>query len=467
MYDLLLRGGDVVLPTGMARVDVAVIGGVIAEIGDLRGESAWRTIDVSGAWVVPGLIDPHLHIADVASATGARAVDDFTSATIAAALSGVTTVIDFAYPVAGQLPAAYLAERRAEADGHTVLDYSLHVVVDTLDEETLVALGDLPSLGCRSFKAFMHRGGMANPATLYRLMRRAAELDMLVMVHAENRELLEASRGQNALTAATFAASRPPLSEALATVQAIHLAEATQCPLYVVHVTEQGSLTAIREARQRGQAVWGEATSHHLGLTEAAYQREDGALFLCAPPLRSAADQAALWAALADGTLQSVCSDHCGYGRDQKEAQPGQSIEQIPPGIAGLQTSMSLILSEGVCQGRMPLTRFVEIASTNPARIFGLYPQKGVIARGSDADLCVIDPHAQWVVDPADLYVPWGWNPFAGRTLRARPVLVMARGELLVEAGRFVGTAGGGRYLHCGAPRAPLFQGKVHAPVIQ
>ena len=450
MFDIIVKNGQTVLPYSIARIDIGIENGKIAALGDLKEVKASRTIEASGKLILPGLIDPHLHIKDVYSALDIHAPDDFYTATIAAAFGGVTTVIDFAFPVPGRTMQEAIQIRQADAEGQTVLDYSLHTVIDEMDEIILDAMENLPELGIRSVKLFLQRGGMANNDAILRVLKRAKELDLLVMTHAETRDLLEGptqrlvAAGQ--VSPRYYPQSRPAVSESEATVRAIHLSEVAGNSLYVVHISVEKALEAVRRAQMRGQPVWGETTSHYLSLTDEVYNRADGAKYICAPPIRKQADQDALWQGLNDGVIHTVCSDHCGFNVAQR-LENEADFRRVPPGLAGIETHPSVIFSEGVMKKRISLERFVEITSTNPARIFGLYPKKGVIAPGSDADLCLIDPDITWTITPETLHFDWGWNPNSDLEIKGKPIIVMANGKIIIENNEFKGEQGSGKFL--------------------
>lgn len=458
MFDIIVRNGQVVLPSGISVTDLGLKKGKIAAIGDLGAEIGYA-IDASGKLVLPGLIDPHVHIADTSGDhMRLRAPDDFYTATVAAAFGGTTTVIDFVPPVPGCTMEESIGMRRAEADGQTVIDYALHVILGRLNETILRDMADLPDLGIRSIKMALYRDDIARDESLLRVLERAQELDLLVMTHAESRDLIKratkklVAAGQ--VSARYYPQARPAVSEKEATARAIRLSEVAGNRLYVVHVSAKEALEVIRRAQANGQQVWAETTSHYLTLTDQVYERPDAANYVCAPPMRKQADQDTLWQGMREGIIHTVCSDHCGFSSAQK-MQGKDDFQTVPAGLAGLETRAIIVFSEGVMRNRITLERFVDVMCTNPARIFGLYPRKGIIAPSSDADLCLVDPDVAWSITPQTLHFDWGYTPHLGLEVKGKPVIVIAGGKVVVENGEFKGNGGDGKFLRQGNHQKP------------
>lgn len=453
MYDLIVKNGVVVLPSGVATVDIGIRSGKIASLGDLGRETALKQVDATNKLVLPGLIDPHVHLNDDEADKDAYAIDDFYTGTVAAALGGNTTVLDFAPAAPSGSAIDTIMSRCEQTEGQAAIDFAHHAIIEEDSEASLATIAQLPEHGTNSIKVFMFRRRMADDYAFLRVIEAAARRNVLVMVHAENGAMLTGY--QNALveagrtSVADFPGSQPAILEIEAAQRAILLAEHTGATLYIVHISCAATVELVRQARERGLNVIGETVPHYLTLTEAVYLGPNGTDFLCGPPIRTAADSEALWRGLADGTLSAVGSDHCGFTAAQK-AWGKDDFRCGPKGMAGIETRATVLYSEGVAKGRMTLPRFVEVMSTNPARIFGLYPRKGVLAPGSDADLCLIDPREEWTITPQAMHCDWGYSPHHGLHVTGKPIMTILRGQVLVDDGEFKGRRGGGQFL----PRA-------------
>jgi dihydropyrimidinase len=449
-YDLIVRGGTVVLPSTTITADVGIVGEKIASIGDLKEALAHRVFEAAGKLVLPGLVDPHVHLADEEADKNAYAVDDFYTGTVAAAFGGNTTLLDFAPATPDHSATTALQHRRRQTEGQAAVDFSHHIIVEQETPISLETISQLPSHGTNTIKIFMFHPRMADDYALLQVIQTAAQNNLLVMVHAENHALLNgfqnATIAQGGTTIAHYPASQPPLLEIEAAQRAILLAEHTGATLYIVHISCAATVQLVREAQKRGCNVIGETVPHYLTLTEEVYASPNGTDYLCGPPIRTAADSDALWQGLADGTLTVVGSDHCGFSAAQK-AWGQEDFRRGPKGIAGIETRAAVIYSEGVAKGRISLRQFVDVMSTNPARIFGLYPQKGALLPGSDADLCIFDPRVEWVVTHDALHCGWGYTPHQGLKVTGKPVLTVLRGNVIVDGNRFDGQPGGGRFL--------------------
>lgn len=461
-FDYVLHGGTAVLSDTIRSTDIAVLDDhvvAIGEPGSLVG-SASEILDVTGQVVVPGGIDAHVHscwpfLSDVTA-------DNFESSTRAAALGGTTTIIDWAYPRPDMLPSEYIAKRREQADGLAVLDYGLHCILNNARQETLDDLAQVVQMGIPSFKvylAYKNRGLMVDDGALLAILLRLGEVGGILNVHAENGAIADARTEQMVAEGRTapadFPDSKPNFVEAEAASRAMTLAEVANCPLYIVHTSARQTIAVGKRARERGQPVVLETCPQYLFLTRSRLRGEDGHLFLCSPPLRQEADNEALWAGLAAGDVATTGTDHCAFTVAQKE-RDRQDFTHIPNGVPGVETRMPLLYSEGVTHGRLGLRRFVDVTSTNAARTFGLFPRKGVIAPGSDADLTVFDPARSVTLSASTLHMESDWTPYEGVTVSGYPVLTMARGEIVARDGSFVGSNGRGRFLPRTFDRAQL-----------
>lgn len=453
MFDYVLSGATVALPNTVAVADIAVSGEIIAAIGVPGSlvDQAREVVDLEGKILVPGGIDTHVHsgwpfLQDITA-------DDFESSTMAAALGGTTTIIDWAYPRPDRLPSEYVLQRREQADGKAVIDYGLHCILNNARVETLADLATVVEGGIPSFKvylAYKNRGLMVDDGSLYAIMRRIGELGGILNVHAENGAIADARtdlmvvHGQ--VAPQDFPDSKPNFVEAEAAARAMMLAAQANCPLYIVHTSTRQTVELGREARQRGQRVVLETCPQYLFLTRDRYSGDDGYLFLCSPPLRDVADNEALWDGLAGGDVCTTGTDHCAFTIAQKK-RDRDTFTRIPNGIPGVETRMPLLFSGGVVQGRLDLQRFVEVTSTNAARVFGLYPRKGVIAPGSDADVVVFDPNREVTLSAQNLHMGSDWTPYDGFKVSGYPVLTMARGRVVASNGKFLGSPGRGRFV--------------------
>ncbi len=448
MSQLLIRHGRCVNPSGAFEADVLVEGGQIVAIGTQLDGRVAKVIDAGGKLVLPGGIDVHVHLP---WPTGNHiSTDDFSSGTQAAACGGVTTVIDFVIPNEHERVANAL-ERKLSADSqHAWVDFSYHVNLRGDIDKDLADVPGLVARGFPSFKVFMAYEGfwLPDPALL-RVMQTVAGAGGLLGVHAENGLLADYLTADLAASGRTALSNYPRARDAQCEVEAIHrilcYAETLGARLHVHHVSTASGAELIGAARRRGVAVTGETCPQYLLFTDDAYRGDlrRAAHLVCAPPIRTAADQAALWRALESDSLSMVATDHCPYTRQQKEANL-QDLRQVPGGMGGVETRLPLVYSEGVVKGRLTLERFVETWATAPARAFGLYPRKGIIAAGSDADLVILDPEAQGTLCASALHMNTDCLAYEGWPVHGWPVTTILRGEVLVEAGRLVALRPGG-----------------------
>lgn len=452
-FDLVIGGGTLVTAAEMARGDLGINGDQIAAIGlGLRGA---RTIDATGMLVLPGAVDPHVHLG--INAGGTRSSDDFETGTIAAACGGTTTIIDFVEPELGGSLVAGLQTRLGEAQGKAVIDYALHMTLRRGDAQTLEQVPQALRAGCTSFKTYTTYDGfrLSDPELLAALDAVQAA-GGLVLVHAENDAVITQRRrayiaaGQ---TAPRFhPRSRPAPVEAEAVERALALAEVAGCPLYIVHTSTGRGADAIARARARGQRAYGETCPQYLLLTDAEYERPgfEGAKFVCSPPLRPADNPPALWRHLAQGGLQTIGTDHCPFFYSGQKDLGRDDFTRIPNGLPGIEARLALIYSCGVGQGRLSATRWVELCCTAPAQIFGLYPRKGTLMPGADADVVIFDPHKPVTLSRQVLHERVDYTPYEGIVLEGYPVLTLARGEVIVADGAYVGNRGRGQFLKRG-----------------
>jgi dihydropyrimidinase len=449
--ETLIRGGRVVNADGVATADVRVVDATIAEVGrNLRAGAGARVIDATGHLVMPGGIDPHTHLHP-------SFADDLTSGSMAALAGGITTIGTFATPRQGETPLDALTRMEATIHAEAVADVFLHASVWPPTADLVAALPQLVARGQPSIKFYMVRTDFgAQLDTVIRVLEAAREAGVLTMVHCEDGALLAAAVRR--LTAAGrtslehYAASRPEVAEVAATRQAAGLCESTGAPMYVVHLSCARALEACREARAAGLPFHVETRPLFIHLTEERLRGPDGPLFVGQPPLRTRTDVEAMWRGLGDGSIDVLATDHAPWTRAQK-LDPALSIARVRPGASDLQFMLPMYFSEGVGKRRLPLPRFVETTSTNAARLFGLFPAKGVIRAGSDADIAIWDPRRRATVRAADDLSKSDYSPYEGWDVTGWPVVVMRRGEVVCEAGRVSGTPGSGHLVRRGARR--------------
>jgi dihydropyrimidinase len=444
----LIRNGSVVTPEGTATADVLTDGETIAVVAPHLQADADRTIDASGRYVIPGGVDVHTHL-DMPYGEFTSA-DDFASGTVAAAFGGTTTIVDFAVQDRGASLHRAVDAWKAKAAGRAAVDYGFHVIVTDLTDAAEREMDELVADGVTSFKLFTAYPGrlMVDDAAIFRALLRTAANGGTVMVHAENGGVIEVLQ-QRALAAGRtgpeqHALTRPALAEAEATHRVIALAELAGAPIYIVHVSAAETVEELAAARRRGLPVHGETCPQYLLLGAECYA-EDGARFVMSPPLRERRSQERLWSALAAGELEAVATDHCPFRLADKHAHA--DFTKIPGGAPGIETRMSLVFDGGVAGGRFTMERFVEVTAAGPARLFGLWPRKGTIAPGSDADIVIWNAERESVISARTHHMRVDYNPYEGRVVKGAAELVLSRGRPVIENGAFVGRAGAGVFL--------------------
>lgn len=457
----LLRGGDVVTGATRRLADVLIDGERIAAVapGIRVGDAA--VTDVSGRLVLPGGVDVHTHLDT--PFMGTVTADDYPSGTTAAACGGTTTLIDFAFQAHGQrLPDAIETWHTKAAKG-AAIDYGFHLAITDLYAGALADMRAVVRAGVPSFKVFMAYKGavMLDDGQLFRVMQEAGRIGALTCVHAENGDLIEVLSQQlvdrGRLGPASHADSRPPLTESEAVGRAIAIAELAEAPLYLVHLSTARAAAAVREARRDGLPVGAETCTHYLLLGAEEYHRPDfeGAKNVVSPPLRDKHHRDALWEALSAGSLGVVSSDHCPFCFSGQKTLGRDDFRKIPNGGPGVEHRFVLMYGQGVAAGRMTLERFVDVVATTPAKTFGLYPRKGTIEVGSDADIVVLDPTSHTLIMAATQQQNVDYTPFEKWRVPGKVELVYSRGALVARAGTFVGRLGHGRFLDRGPLSGP------------
>jgi len=451
---LLIKGGRIVTAADDYVADIYVDDERISLIGEELDHQADRVIDASGKYVLPGCIDPHTHL-DMPFG-GTVTIDDVESGQTSAAFGGTTCHVDFIIQGKGQTFAAALDDWRAKANGKQVIDMGYHMAVTDLAEGgTLEELASLPEQGITSYKLFMAYKGalMVDDETLYRTMEVAAKTGALVMVHAENGDVIDVLV-QEALAAGHteplyHALTRPPEAEGEATNRAIQLAHLAGAPLYVVHVSCKEAVEPIALARERGWNVWGETCTQYFftSLDDIAKPDFEGAKYVFSPPVRDKSNWDVLWNAVRTDALSAISTDHCAFLWDGQKTLGKDDFSKIPNGGPGLENRLQMIHEFGVRSGRISLNRMVELLATNPAKLFGLYPRKGTIAVGSDADLVIFDPEKTTTISAKTHHSKVDYSLYEGTQVTGTPELVLLRGHVLVENGELVATPGIGRFV--------------------
>jgi dihydropyrimidinase len=454
MTSVLIKGGRVITAADDYVGDVFVEDERISLIGESLDLDADKVIDASGKYVLPGGVDPHTHL-DMPFG-GTVTIDDVESGQTAAAFGGTTCHVDFVIQPQGSTFAAALDEWRAKADGKQVIDMGYHMAVTDLREGgTLEELASLPDQGVTSYKLFMAYKGalMVDDETLFRTMEVAAETGALVMVHAENGDAIDVLVKQALAEGKTepryHALTRPPETEGEATNRAIQLSRVAGSPLYVVHVSCQEAVEPIGIAREKGWDVWGETCTQYFFVDYTFLERPnfEGAKYVYTPPPRDKANQDVLWNAVRSDILSAISTDHCAFNWDGQKTLGKDDFSKIPNGGPGLENRLHMIHEFGARTGRISLNRMVELLSTSPAKLFGLYPRKGTIAVGSDADIVVFDPERKVTITAADHHSRVDYNLYEGTEVTGSPEVVLLRGNVLVENDELAASPGIGQYV--------------------
>ncbi len=451
---ILIKGGRVITAADDYVGDVFVEDERISLIGESLDIQADRTIDASGKYVLPGGVDPHTHL-DMPFG-GTVTIDDVESGQTSAAFGGTTTHVDFIIQPQGSSFADALEEWRGKANGKQVIDMGYHMAVTDLKEGgTLEELASLPDQGITSYKLFMaYKGALqVDDETLFKTMEVAAETGALVMVHAENGDAIDVLVKEALAAGDTepkyHALTRPPETEGEATNRAIQLARVAGCPLYVVHVSCKESVEPIAAARTKGWDVWGETCTQYFFVDYTFLERPDfeGAKYVYTPPPRAKENQDVLWNAVRTDTLSAISTDHCAFLWDGQKTMGRDDFSKIPNGGPGLENRLQMIHEFGARAGRISLNRMVELLSTNPAKLFGLYPRKGTIAVGSDADIVVFEPEKKVTISAKTQHSKTDYNLYEGTEVTGTPEVVLLRGQILVEGDELVADPGIGQFV--------------------
>ncbi|HEY7197545.1 MAG TPA: dihydropyrimidinase [Gaiellaceae bacterium] len=451
---VLIKGGRIVTAVDDYVADIYVEDETVTLIGADLDVQADRTIDATGRYVLPGCVDPHTHL-DMPFG-GTVTIDDFESGHTAAAFGGTTCHVDFCIQPQGQTFAQALEAWHEKREGKAIIDNGFHIAVTDLREGgTLEELASLPDQGVTSYKLFMAYKGalMVDDETLFKTMEVAADTGALVMVHAENGDAIDVLVKQALAEGKTepkyHALTRPPETEGEATNRAIQLARVAGSALYVVHVSCEESIEPIRIARDKGWNVHGETCTQYLFVDYTFLERPsfEGAKYVYTPPPRDKANQELLWNAARTDVLSVISTDHCAFRWDEQKSLGKDDFSKIPNGGPGLEDRLKMIHEFGVRQGRITLSRMVELLSTNPAKLFGLYPRKGTVAVGSDADLVIFDPERTETISVENGHSRIDYSLYEGTEVTGVPEIVLLRGQVLVENGELVAKPGTGRFV--------------------
>lgn len=455
MARLIIRGGIVVTASDDQLADVLVEDEVVAAVvtpgSDLSrsfAESADTVLDATGRYVLPGGIDVHTHMEMPFGGTFAS--DTFETGTRAAIWGGTTTIVDFAIQSRGSSLRDGLETWRRKADGKCATDYGFHMILADINESSLREMDQLVEQGVTSFKLFMAYPGVfySTDGQILAAMQRAAGNGALMQMHAENGiaidRLVTEALARGDVAPRFHGSTRPAALEGEATHRAIQLARISGSPLYIVHLSAEEALAEVLDARDRGQSVFAETCPHYLFLTQDEMAREgfEGAKFVCSPPLRTQDDQNALWRGLATDDLSVVATDHCPFCFKEQKELGRSDFSKIPNGVPGVEHRMDL-LYQGVLQGKLNLSRWVEVTATAPARMFGMYPQKGSLQPGADADIVIYDPDARWTISAATHHMSIDYSCYEGMEVSGQVDTVLLRGSVVLDKRAYVGTPSG------------------------
>jgi dihydropyrimidinase len=453
---VLIKNGQVVTAVDNYFADILIEEGKVEVIGRRLDMEADRVIDASDKLVIPGGIDPHTHMELPFGGTSSS--DDFRTGTIAAAHGGTTTIIDFAVQYKGESLTEAVDNWHRKAEGKTAIDYGFHLITTDLPDERIPEMKQLISEGVMSFKLFMAYPGvfLVDDATIYRAMKVAGNAGGLICMHAENgiviNEIIKEALAEGKTAPKYHALTRPTKAEAEGVHRAIAIADMAGAPVYIVHLSCHDALEEVRAARDTGIAAYAETCPQYLFLDYSYYEQEgfEGAKYVMTPPLREKWNQDKLWQGIAGNDLQVVSTDHCPFCFKEQKELGRDDFTKIPNGGPGVEHRLSLVYNGGVASGRISVNRFVEITSTSAARLFGMFPRKGTIAVGSDADIVIFDPNEEMTISAASHHMNVDYSAYEGMKVRGVTKTVLSRGRVIIEDGSYAGKAGDGEFLRRG-----------------
>jgi dihydropyrimidinase len=453
MSSILIKNGTILNASDIYRGDVFIEGDKVTTIGSNLTMAADRVIDATGRYVLPGGIDVHTHL-DMPFG-GSTSADDFETGTVAAAFGGTTSIVDFAIQYRGQTLREALDAWRKKAEGKAVIDYGFHMIITELTPAVEDEMDAMVAEGVTSFKLFMAYPGvfMLDDASIFKAMLRTGQNGGTICMHAENGGvidvLVQKALAEGKTAPKYHALTRPARAEGEATHRAIALAEMADVPVYIVHLSAAEALDMVTEARDRGLPAFAETCPQYLFLSYDNYEEPgfEGAKYVMSPPLRPKETQERLWRGLAFNDLQAISTDHCPFCMKEQKVLGHGDFSKIPNGAPGIETRMSLVYDGGVRTGRISLSRWVELTSTSPAKIFGMFPRKGTIAPGSDADIVIFNPERSQLLSVKTLHMNVDYNPYEGRTVQGVSETVISRGKVVVEDAKFTGRKGAGEFI--------------------
>jgi len=453
-FNTIIKNGTLITGEGRMRADLAIQNGKIAALAMNLPSEGTEIIDASGCLVMPGAIDVHVHLQFPFS--GTVSADDFENGTKAAACGGVTTVIDFAIQKKGSTLMEAVENRRAQADDRVCIDYSLHAVPTDWNENTRREMEKVVEYGITSFKMFMvyrSEGLISEDDALFDALEESARLGALIGVHAESAAILDhlVDRYHTPEMMAKYRAychvlSRPDFVEAEAVNRAIYWAEAALGNLYIVHMSTARSADLLKSAHERGSNIFAETCPQYLLLNDELFKEPEGHLYAACPQLKKPADSERLWNGLKTGDISVISTDTCTFTKEQKAMWKGD-FTKIPFGMPGVETLLPLTYTYGVEKGRFPLEKMVRLLCVNPAKLMGLYPQKGSLNIGTDADIVILNPQSRTTITHTELQTNCDWSPYEGFETISMPVATILRGKIIAENGKFIGETGYGKFL--------------------
>lgn len=450
---ILIHGGTVVSDSNVAQYDIAIEGEHIAALG-LKGDfdpaSFDEVIDATGLLVLPGLVDPHVHYD--APFMGGKTVHDFHTGTIAAAYGGITTVISFSTQPKGGSLLRNLEEHEKTAEGQAYVDWSIHGLIYDASEQTLAEIPQLVKAGVPTYKCFTtyrHSGRIMDDDSMLLVLKATMDSGGMLMIHCENDAIVEYRLKRELEQGHTswiyHARSRPAEAENVAIQRVVDLMKQEPAPVYIVHASTAESVQIIQKAQSEGVPIRSETCTHYLILTEDVLNSELGHLFICSPPLRTQKDIDALWVASRVGPIEVISSDDAGLPSDDRTRLAEGRFDKVPNGMPGVEPRLTLLYTEGVRKNRISLPRLVALTATNPARLFGLFPQKGSLTPGADADVVLFDPNVEWTMSAETLHMNTDFCPFEGMNVFGKPKSVLCRGEVVLRDYELVGSPKHGR----------------------